>query len=89
MVNAYIEERKINIIQRTFSKDVDPFELKWHWDEKDRIVEIISGDNWKFQYDNQLPFMLEEGIKLEIPEGMYHRIFKGTTDLVVKIYEKD
>jgi len=70
---------------RTFSKDVDPMELIWHTDKEDRIVEILEGEGWQFQFNGSLPFELTEGRKFSIPKDMYHRVIKGKTKLVLKI----
>ena len=55
-------------------------------------IEKIDGfrqytTNWKFQLDNQLPVSLYES-KLFISKGTYHRLIKGTGDLVIKIWQK-
>ena len=70
---------------RVFKSDVDSGELQWHRDREDRLVEVIEGNGWKFQLDNQLPINLNEGQVLLIPKGTYHRIFKGKDDLKIKI----
>jgi quercetin dioxygenase-like cupin family protein len=49
------------------------------------LIEVVQGKGWKFQMDNQLPIELTEGQVLLIPEGTYHRIFRGTSDLELKI----
>jgi hypothetical protein len=74
-------------IMRTFSSDVDEDELKWHYDLKDRKVQIIRGDNWGLQMDNQLPEILTPLKEYFIPKGVYHRVIKGNGDLVVLIEE--
>lgn len=70
---------------RVFKSNVDSGELQWHRDREDRLIEVVQGDGWKFQMDNQLPIELTEGQVLLIPEGTYHRIFRGTSDLELKI----
>ena len=70
---------------RVFKSDVDSGELQWHRDREDRLVEVMEGNGWKFQLDNQLPINLTEGQVLLIPQGTYHRIFKGKDDLKIKI----
>jgi quercetin dioxygenase-like cupin family protein len=70
---------------RVFKSDVDSGELQWHRDREDRLIEVVQGEGWKFQMDNQLPIELTEGQVLLIPEGTYHRIFRGTSDLELKI----
>ena len=69
---------------RVFKSNVDSGELQWHRDREDRLVEVMEGNGWKFQLDNQLPINLTEGQVLLIPQGTYHRIFKGKGDLKIK-----
>jgi hypothetical protein len=75
------EEVKI----RTFDVNVNTDELKWHRDREDRLVEVIDGDNWGLQFDNELPIKLVKGESYIIPEGLYHRVIKGEGELKVKI----
>jgi hypothetical protein len=72
---------------RTFSSDVDSDELKWHYDLSDRIVNVVGGDNWLLQFDNQLPEKLTPLKEYFIPKGVYHRVIKGDGDLIVTITE--
>lgn len=78
-------EKKISesVVIRTFSADLDEMELKWHWDDEDRIVEPLNKNDWQFQFDNQLPTWINKPIY--IPKGVMHRVIRGTTDLEVKI----
>jgi len=48
---------------------------------------VLTGEGWKVQMDNQLPKEIKRGDEFFIPKETYHRIIKGTTDLVVKIIE--
>lgn len=70
---------------RTFSSDLTEMELKWHFDEEDRIVFCENETDWMFQMDNELPIKIEKNTPIFIPEGQYHRIIKGTGDLTVKV----
>ena len=70
---------------RTFQSDVDSGELHWHRDREDRIVEVLEGNGWILQLDNQLPVEMVVGEKYFIPEGVYHRTIKGDGDLKIKI----
>ena len=72
---------------RKFTLEVDSEELVWHRDEKDRYVTILEGKDWEFQLDNELPLELKKGDRIFIPTQTYHRIIKGTTDLVIQIQE--
>jgi len=71
---------------RTFSKDLNSNELKWHRDNEDRIVTPISPNDWLFQRDNNLPEPIEGPIFIN--KGEWHRVIKGTTDLEIKVEKK-
>lgn len=81
----FLEEKIDGFYQRTFSHDITESELKWHFDEEDRIVFCEHDTNWQIQMDNELPIKIEKNKSIFIPEGEYHRIIKGDGDLVVKI----
>lgn len=68
---------------RTFSGSLDNDELKWHWDEEDRIIESLHETDWMFQFDNELPIKIEG--KIEIKKGVWHRLIKGNSDIRIKI----
>lgn len=70
---------------RTFSSNVDENELKWHWDEQDRIVVCEQDTDWMIQLDNELPQKIAKNQKIYIPEGVYHRLIKGTNNVTFKI----
>lgn len=72
-------------IIREFSADVDPMELIWHEDQEDRTIEVIEGNGWKFQFDEELPFELTENTTFDIPRGYLHRVIKGNGKLTIKI----
>jgi quercetin dioxygenase-like cupin family protein len=73
---------------RTFSIDCDSSELHWHRDSCSRQVEVISGKDWKFQYDNYLPETIKPGDKIIVEKNEWHRIIKGSTDLIMVVHEK-
>jgi quercetin dioxygenase-like cupin family protein len=70
---------------REFSSEVDPMELVWHQDEEDRTIEILEGEGWQLQRDNELPLVLQEGDIIFIPMGQIHRVIKGNTNLKLQI----
>jgi hypothetical protein len=76
---------KENIVRRAFTMDVDESELIWHMDREDRVVKVLEGQSWYLQLDNELPKKLIEGKEYFIPKMSYHRIFKGTSNLVLEI----
>jgi hypothetical protein len=83
------KDQKINSTQwnRTFDVNTDSSELIWHRDKKTRIVEILQGENWELQLDNQLPIKLIKENKYTIPKMEYHRIIKGKNNLIINIKE--
>jgi len=83
----YNEEKDGNIIRRTFSEDVSNGELTWHRDREDRIVLPLSENNWMLQFDNELPIRLNVGEEYFIPKNTFHRVIKGSGDLMVEIIE--
>jgi quercetin dioxygenase-like cupin family protein len=80
-MNPYTDKDNI----REFSSNVDELDLIWHQDKEDRLVEVLEGEGWKFQRDNNVPVDMKIGDRIFIPEGEIHRIIKGTTDLKIKI----
>jgi len=73
--------------QRIFNIDVDSTELVWHRDRKNRWVEVIQGGDWQFQMEDELPITLVEGMKLFVPKEVYHRVIKGSQQLIITITE--
>jgi hypothetical protein len=80
----------VNISQvetiRSFGKDIDPVELMWHRDLETRRVAVVSPSDWKIQLENNLPVSLDETII--IPAGAWHRLIKGSGELIVKIIKE-
>ena len=80
MDKPYKEENNIRI----FKYDVNEDDLIWHRDKEDRRIEILQNDNWKFQYDNELPFIMRDSFIIK--KETFHRIIKGKGDLIIKIF---
>lgn len=78
-VRPYSEKGDI----RKFSCEVESHELKWHRDEEARVVVPVNENDWLFQRDNSLPEPISG--EISIAKGEWHRVIKGTTDLVVRI----
>ena len=55
--------------------------------EKDRIVTVLEGEGWQFQFDEQVPQMINSFDIIRIPKGIYHRLLIGSTPLKIKIEE--
>ena len=75
------------LIHRYFFEDADEMELVWHRDENDRDVKVLRANGWQFQYDNKMPFALNDGDILYIPAMTYHRVIKGHGNLEIMIAE--
>lgn len=87
-MNPYTNLTEGKEIIREFSANVDPMSLIWHEDQEDRTIEVIEGNGWKFQFDEELPFELTENISFDIPRGYLHRVIKGYDKLKIKIIKK-
>ena len=72
-------------IVRIEPSSADPSQFWMHTDPEDRKVTVLEADGWQFQFKGSEPFEMKEDQIIDIPEGMYHRVIKGKTDLVVKI----
>lgn len=83
----YKEQTIDDYTLREFSQDTSSLELVWHRDKEDRYVEVINSTDWLFQLDNHPPQSFPKH-KLFIPKETYHRLIKGTGNLVVKIYKE-
>ena len=81
------EEEKIdqyNFI-RTFPADVDEMDLIWHADKENRIITVLEGNGWKFQFDEELPIKMRKGKSISILKGRLHRIIKGNGILKINL----
>ena len=66
------EEKQIDQFNfiRTFSADVDEMDLIWHADKENRIITVLEGNGWKFQFDEELPIEMTEGKSISILKGV-------------------
>lgn len=88
VVNPYNDNQLDSDVRiREFSSETDEMELVWHRDRRDRIVEVLDGEGWKFQFEDSLPIELTIGTTVEVPKNHYHRVWKGTNNLKIKITE--
>ena len=64
-------QKRINesTIIRKFSKGVSSADLEWHRDRQDRVVEVINGNGWMLQMDNQVPTEMVSGKSYFIESG--------------------
>ena len=87
MKYPFKQKKNNGLLIREFSKDVSSDELVWHRDREDRDVTVLEGSGWQLQMDNRLPVYLTPGKTYHIPRNTYHRVIKGSTDLLVEIKE--
>jgi len=78
----FLERVEDTISIRSFDQNVPEEELVWHRDREDRIVKALHQTDWQVQLENELPTTLTE---IFIPQGLYHRVIKGTEDLTVEV----
>lgn len=81
------EKIKDNIFIRTFSTDVDEMDLIWHTDKENRFIKVLEGNGWKFQYDEELPFEMTDGLGFPIMKGQIHRVIKGLGPLKIELHK--
>ena len=87
---CYIDEK---LSDTSWIREFDPEiteseEYVWHRDLNDRDVEILEGTDWKFQFDNELPFFINSNNTIHIPKMVYHRLIPGKSKLRIKINEE-
>ena len=70
---------------RLFSASTKPEALKWHMDDEDRIITVLSKTNWQFQFEDQLPVPLNKPIFIK--RHQWHRLIKGDGPLMISIYK--
>lgn len=83
----YIDEEHPDHTLRIFDSTFDANDFYWHKDKKDRLITAVSGEDWELQIDNQLPIKLEIDKVYPVKKETWHRIIKGTGDLILKIKE--
>ena len=83
------EEEKIkdNIFIRTFSTNVDEMDLIWHTDKENRFIKVLEGNGWQFQYDEELPFEMTDGLGFPVMKGQIHRVIKGLGPLKIELHK--
>ena len=83
------EEEQIsdNIFIRTFSVDIDEMDLIWHTDKENRFIKLLEGNGWQFQYDEELPFEMTDGLGFPVMKGQIHRVIKGLGPLKIELHK--
>jgi len=93
MSNPYTDREEIQhgtdkrYIVRTFDEEVNADELIWHRDKRSRRISVLSGTGWQLQKEDQLPEVMEMGKTYFIMKMEYHRLIKGSNNLVLRIEE--
>ena len=59
--------------------------LKKSGDKENRIITILEGNGWKFQFDEELPIEMTKGKSISIEKGRLHRVIKGNGPLKIKL----
>ena len=72
---------------RVFNHQAEEHLFKWHKDDKPRVIRIINETDWKFQFDDGMPFEVYRNQHIAVPSDYYHRVIPGTTPLWVQITE--
>lgn len=85
-IKPYSEIISEDFVIRNFSQDIDPIELMWHRDLRNREIQIIEGEDWKIQMEDELPKCMD---LITIPKLTWHRVIKGSGNLVIRIKEWD
>lgn len=83
----FSQKEEEGFIIRTFAHDVDSEELTWHYDLHERFVICEHDTDWMVQFDNEIPKPIKKGETVHVPPYVYHRVIKGSGDLIVKIKE--
>lgn len=73
------------LVLRHFDPAAPNHLFKWHADHEDRWITSTAKNDWKFQFDNQLPQHIEPDTVIHIPLGIIHRLIKGKSSLTICI----
>lgn len=74
-----------NVFIRLFVKDLPSDELIWHWDKEDRTIEVLQSGGWSYQERDKKSRKLKNRETFSIHTGVWHRILKGSGDLIIKV----
>ncbi len=91
MVEIYKDDKKPenDYFIRTFKQTCSEYDLVWHRDKKDRDIIVLEGEGWSLQKEDEDPIELVKENLYQIKAYQFHRLLKGTTDLKLKIWEKE
>tara|TARA_R110000782_G_scaffold218511_1_gene305915 strand:- start:2411 stop:2749 length:339 start_codon:yes stop_codon:yes gene_type:complete len=82
----FIQTNHEGYIIREFDANAAEHLFKWHRDDADREIITLNENDWRFQFDNEIPIPMNGTVFVR--EGEYHRLIKGTSPLTLKIIEK-
>lgn len=88
MSKVYVDTYNGKSFIRKFNITNSDDDLVWHRDKRDRLIRVIDGGGWEFQHDNQLPFVMEDGMEFYVKRETFHRVIKGVGDLIIEIIEE-
>lgn len=86
-MNPFVDVHVWKNLRIRMFNSIQEDELIWHRDKKDRLCVVLYGDDWKFQLDNELPISISTGDHFAIEKGVYHRLLRGSTNLILVIKE--
>ncbi len=75
------------LTHRFFGELTEDEELVWHRDTKYRKIKVLQSDRWHFQFDNEMPFELTNGLEFDVQSLTYHRLLRGFGSLELLIQE--
>src|SRR6056300_954840 len=79
----FVESTHDGYTLRVFDPEAPAHLYKWHFDEEDREVTPTNLNDWKFQFDNEMPQSFDKTVTIKA--GVYHRLIPGNTPLSLKI----
>lgn len=82
----FVQAEGDGYVIRSFDPEAPAHLYKWHFDEADRVVTPLNLNDWRFQFDNEMPQPFNETVFIEA--GKIHRLIPGNSPLNVKIVEK-
>jgi len=82
----FVQTNHEGYITREFDASAPEHLFKWHFDDADREITALNENDWRFQFDNELPIPMAGTVFVK--KGEYHRLIKGTSPLTLKIIEK-
>lgn len=80
--------KEIRLSENSIIREFEPnVKYEWHRDKRNRIITVLESNDWKIQFDNELPTQLKYNTKYYVPNETFHRIISGDSKLKIKIEE--